>query len=182
MQEGDLEDRHYIERCLSGDLEAFGPLVERYQRPLFCGIFNSVRNYDDAQELTQQVFLKIFQNLDSFDSQRRFFSWAYRIAMNESINFMKSKRPAEALHDAQEPSDTRPDPLDQLEMDQRSREVHKAVGRLESKYREPIVLCHFLQHSYEEASQTLDIPLKTLKSRLFTARSLLRELLEEPRP
>ena len=178
MGEGGAEDLKVVERCLGGDAEAFATLVARYQRQLFWGIYHRVRNYDDAQELGQIVFLKIFQNLASYDPDRPFFSWAYRIAMNESSNFLRARHPVEALPETVEPASSGPDPAQFMEMDERSREIHGAVHSLAANYREPVILCHFLQLSYEDAAQALDLPVATLKSRLFTARTQLRTLLK----
>jgi len=178
MGEGGAEDLRVIERCLGGDVEAFATLVGSYQRQLFWGIYHRVRNYEDAQELSQIVFLKIFQNLGSFDPERPFFSWAYRIAMNESSNFLRGRHPVEALPENAEPASNGPDPAQFMEMDERSREIHAAVHALPAKYREPVILCHFLQLSYEDAALSLELPVATLKSRLFAARTQLRSLLK----
>lgn len=172
MEEQELE-RRCVERCLDGDLEAFGPLVERYQRPVFRAVLNMVGNYEDAREVTQQAFLKAFEHLSRYDPQRRFFSWIYRIAINEAINHVKSRREFEAL-DGDGVGDPGVDPMNALE---RQRAVREALQALKPDHREVIVLRHFMDCSYEELGETLGLPLTTVKSRLFDARRALRDLL-----
>lgn len=178
MSEEEL-DRACVERCLSGDLEAFGSLVERYQRPVFNAIVHLVGNGEDARELCQQAFMKCFEHLRGYDLNRPFFSWMYRIAMNEAINHIKSRPAGEALTDTM--ADSLPNPEERFQSAEREHRLHAAILSLEPKYRAAIVAKHLLQLSYHEAAEILDLPEKTLKSRLFTARQLLRELLEDAR-
>ena len=91
MTKEDL-DLAWVNRCLDGDVEAFGNLVEKYQRPVFNVILRMVDSYEDASEISQQTFLKAFENLGRFRRERKFFSWIYRIAINESINHLNKRR------------------------------------------------------------------------------------------
>jgi len=93
----DNEDNECIRRCLDGDTDAFEGLVVRYQKPVFNAVYHMVRNYDDAREICQAVFLKAYVNLKAFDPNRRFFSWIYRIAMNDSINFLSTTHQSESI-------------------------------------------------------------------------------------
>lgn len=163
-----------VERCLHGDLEAFGTLVERYQRQIFNAILHMVGNYEDAREISQQVFLKAFEHLGSFERGRRFFSWIYRIAMNESINHLHARRSFEPLEleENRLPSNHRS--FAALET---QREVREAVLALKTEYRSVVILRHFLGCSYRDAAEALDLPEKTVKSRLFAARQMLKNAL-----
>lgn len=167
-------DRDCVERCLRGDSEAFGPLVEKYQRPVFRAVLTMVGNYEDARELTQQVFLKAFQHLAAYDPGRKFFSWIYRIAINESINHLKARRPVEPLEG--DPGETGPR-VEPIEAEDRARSVRQAVQTLGEEYRAVIVLRHFLDLSYSEVAEALRLPVSTVKSRLFDARRMLRSRL-----
>lgn len=166
-------DEACVERCIHGDIEAFGTLIERYQRPIFAAVLHMVDNYEDARELTQQVFMKAFERLSGFDRGRKFFSWLYRIAVNESINHIRARRPHETL-DEERPGFPTVAPMESLE---RTQSVRAAVLALQPEYRAVIVLRHFLDCSYEEAAEMLQIPVKTVRSRLFSARQLLRTAL-----
>jgi RNA polymerase sigma-70 factor (ECF subfamily) len=175
MSEEEL-DRISVERCLNGDLDGFTALIDRYERPVFNAIYQMVRNYEDARELCQQVFMKVYESLGSYDPERKFFSWIYRIAMNESINHMKSRQEWEPL-DENLPT-SRANPAEELESAERSRNVQHALLGLDAKYRAVIVLRHFLHLSYREAAEVLSLPEKTVKSRLFAGRQLLKDVLE----
>jgi RNA polymerase sigma-70 factor (ECF subfamily) len=175
MSEEEL-DRAAVERCLQGDLDAFGTLIERYQRPVFNTVLHMVGDAEDAREVCQQAFMKAFEHLSSYDRQRKFFSWIYRVAVNESINYLKSRRPHEELNDKlQHP---RANPAEQFEVLEQWKDLHEAIMKLEPNYRAVVILRHFVHLTYHEVSDILNLPEKTVKSRLFTARQLLREALE----
>lgn len=168
-------DLVWVARCLDGDSEAFGHLVEKYQKPVFNVILRMVGSYEDASEIAQQVFLKAFENLPRFGRDRRFFSWIYRIAMNQSINHLETRRHYDEL-----PPDapaTGPDPESELASAETSRALHQAIASLKPEYRSVVTLRHLLHCSYRDVAEILQVPEKTVKSRLFTARHLLRDAL-----
>ncbi len=174
MTKEDL-DLVWITRCLDGDVEAFGNLVEKYQKPVFNVILRMVGSYEDASEIAQQVFMKAFENLRSFGRDRRFFSWIYRIAINQSINHLQSRRAFEPL--APEMASSAPGPEEEAVAAEASRALREAIDGLVPEYRTPLILRHLLRLSYHEAAEILEVPEKTFKSRLFTARHLLRDAL-----
>ena len=171
MEEKELE-RQWVERCLRGDLDAFGSLIERYERQIFRAVYNMVGNFEDAQEIAQQVFMKAFEHLAGYDRERKFFSWLYRIAINESINFMKARKKFESLGEVV--AEPHSEPFETID---RTRAVQQAVLSLKPEYRAVIVLYHYSGCSYQDAAEVLDLPEKTVKSRLFTARQLLKQML-----
>jgi RNA polymerase sigma-70 factor, ECF subfamily len=175
MEEEEL-DRIAVESCLRGDVDAFGTLIERYQRPVFNTVLHMVGDAEDAREVCQQAFMKAFEHLASYDRERKFFSWIYRVAVNESINYLKARRPHEALNDAL--PHPRANPAEQFEELEEWTHLHEAIMNLDANYRAVIILRHFVHFSYNEISDILDVPEKTVKSRLFTARQQLREALE----
>jgi RNA polymerase sigma-70 factor (ECF subfamily) len=160
-----------VDRCLQGDGGAFGELIDRHQRVLFNVSLRMVGNREDALDITQTVFLKAYQNLDTFDRRHKFFSWVYRIMINESLNHLSRSKRTEPLDEAIESGGLGPD-----EEWSRSRlrdRIQKALLELSDDYRQVIVLRHFAQLSYQEMSGALEVPEKTVKSRLHTARQLL---------
>jgi len=173
----EVTDAAIVERCRGGDVDAFGLLIDRYQKPIFQAILHKVWNYEDAREICQQAFMKAFEHLDTFDVDLKFFSWIYRIAMNESINHLKSRRPWEPLLEDDCYPGSSPDPQAEFESTERGDSLRKALASLDENYRSVLVLCHLLQMSYRDAATALNIDEKTVKSRLFTARQMLRELL-----
>lgn len=167
-------DRAAVRRCLDGDTAAFEELVRRYQRPLFNVAVRLLGRHDDAADATQNAFVKAYRHLDTFDATQRFFSWMYRILRNECLNLIRGQRNWEPL------SDDLPGmaaPSEHLEDAERQRAVQRAVTSLAYEHREVIALRHFAGLSYEEIAATLGIPAKTVKSRLYSARQRLAEIL-----
>jgi len=169
------DDAACVARCLKGDTAAFEPLVTRYQRALFTVALRLTANREDARDATQNAFIRAFERLDTFDPSRRFFSWLYRIAVNESLNLRRTQKP----HDPIDPSmglvaRATADPVERAELSAR---VQAALMQLTFDQREVIVLRHFAEMSYEEIGDALSLPEKTVKSRLFAARQRLGPLL-----
>ena len=128
-------------------------------------------DYDEASDATQNAFIRAYRRLDTFDGQRRFFSWIYRILMNECLNLRR--RPATELLGDSEDTVMDPSGADAVEMAERKRDVRHAILSLSPAYREVIVLRHFAALSYEQMSEAIGVPAKTVKSRLHTARQQL---------
>jgi RNA polymerase sigma-70 factor, ECF subfamily len=168
------DDSELVARCLAGDTAAFEPIVARYQRPLFNLAFRMLGSYDAAVDATQTAFIKAFEHLDSFDSSKRFFSWIYRILKNECLNVLRDRHPAEPL-----PLDlaAAQGPADDLERHERRTLVQAALKDLTHEHREVILLRHFTELSYEEIAAALDLPVKTVRARLYSARRRLAVLL-----
>lgn len=164
-----------VARCLQGDSSAFEPIVRRYQRVLFSVARRMLGNHEDAMDATQNVFVRAYQRLDTFDPDRRFFSWIYRIAVNECLNARRSRRPDEALADAL--TDEGASPLDTVAAMERSASIDAALVNLSEEHRLVVVLRHFAELSYTEISEAIGVPEKTVKSRLFDARQRLGMLL-----
>ncbi len=165
-----------VERCRAGDRSAFGTLVDRYQKPVYNAALRMLRNPEDARDVAQTVFLKVFEHLDDYDPKYRFYSWIYRIALNESINVISRRTRQEPI--SGEEIDERAGADDELATEQVGLRVQGALMTLKSEYREVVVLKHFLDLSYEDIGQVLQLPEKTVKSRLFTARQLLKDALQ----
>jgi RNA polymerase sigma-70 factor (ECF subfamily) len=173
MDESDIE--RLVLESRQGSKESFEKLLTIYEKPVFNAAYRILNDYEDARDVTQSVFLKAYENLDNFDRTHRFFSWIYRIAVNESINVRKAKRPLENLENGKIEEPYTPErALSRKELDEA---VQTALMSLGMDYRIAIVLRHFLDCSYRDISEILEIPEKRVKSRLFTARNLLRESL-----
>ena len=164
-------------RCLGGDHAAFEPLVSRYERVLFRVALRLTGEYEDARDATQNAFVKAFEQLHRYDGKRKFFSWLYRIAVNECLNLRRSRRPEQAMTDEFEGSNAQNGPFEAFaQVEARSR-IDRAMAHLSFEYREVIVLRHFADLSYEEMAEAIGVPEKTVKSRLFSARQKLAGLL-----
>jgi len=172
----DADDLAMVARCRAGETAAFAGLVERYQRLLFTVALRLLGDYDEATDAAQNAFVKAYQKLETFDRNRRFFSWIYRILVNECLNIRRDRPPHEAIAPDLPAAGT---PASLFEADERRSRVQAAILALPLEYREVIVLRHFTELSYEEISQTLQVPAKTVKSRLYTARERLAAMLRE---
>jgi len=173
----ETDDTNLIERCISGDRKAFETLLVQYEKPVFNAAFRMLNSADDANDVTQTVFLKVFENFDHFDPSRRFFSWIYRITLNESINWLgKSNRLRPLQYEAADEGRSIEQEVDSANL---SQDVQAALMSIKTDYRSVIVLKHFLGCSYNEISQILEIPEKKVKSRLFSARQQLKDALTE---
>jgi RNA polymerase sigma-70 factor (ECF subfamily) len=170
----DAEDRALVARCLAGDTAAFEPIVERYQRVLFTVARRMLDDPEQAADATQNAFISAYRKLETFDPKRRFFSWIYRILVNECLNDRRGRRPHEPLSPELATVGT---PADLLEANDRRRSVQAAVLALPTEYREVVILRHFTGLSYEEIADALGLPAKTVKSRLHTARQRLGQML-----
>jgi RNA polymerase sigma-70 factor (ECF subfamily) len=164
-----------VEACLAGDRSAFAQLVDAYQSKLYNATYRITGSPADAMDATQDAFVKAYENLNTFDPSRRFFSWIYRIALNEALNIIDRRRGDSELPD-EIPGD-RDDPEQACEANETSEHIQKALMTLPKDQREVLVLRHFHGLSYEEIGDVVGISEKTVKSRLFTARRSLRAAL-----
>lgn len=169
------DDVRCVVRCLAGDASAFEPLVERYHRGLFAVAQRLLGNYEDARDATQNAFIRAYEHLDSFDPERRFFSWICRIVVNESLNLRRTRHAEAPLP---ETASETADGFEAVVGGERRRELHRALRRLPDDQRVVIVLRYFAELSYEEISEAVGVPEKTVKSRLFEARQRLAETIQ----
>ena len=171
----DEQDRALVERYLENHRDAAGALVDRYQQRLFNVALRMLGNVPDAEDVTQTVFLNAFHRLRTYDPRYKFFSWIYRMTVNESLNMLKRRKPTVTLEedlDILAPGAA----TDRAEAEDR---VRTALMGLKPDDRAVVVLRHFVSFSYQEIADVLEIPVQTVKSRLFTARERLRLALGE---
>ena len=172
----DEQDRALVARYLENHQDAAGALVDRYQQRLFNVALRMLGNVHDAEDVTQTVFLNAFHKLRTYDPRYKFFSWIYRMTVNESLNMLKRRKQTVPLEDDLDTpvpgtgGDGAADAADR---------VGRALMSLKPDDRAVVVLRHFVSFSYEEIAAVLEIPVQTVKSRLFTARERLRLSLSE---
>jgi RNA polymerase sigma-70 factor (ECF subfamily) len=171
----DSRDFALVERCRKGDRQAFEALIREYQKPVYNAAYRILGNPDDAADATQAAFLKAFEHLDRYDPSYKFFSWIYRIAINESINQRKRNRDQQLLDDNHAAADGGPDST--AEADDLASGIQDGLMALNDDYRTVVVLRHFSDLSYRQISEVLEIPEKTVKSRLYSARQLMKDRL-----
>jgi len=173
----DAEDLSSIRRCREGDAAAFEGIVLRYQRVLYTVALRMLGDHDDANDAAQNAFVKAYEKLATFDEHRRFFSWIYRILVNECINLRRDRHGYEEI--AEDLPERRDTPAELFEHRETRARVQAAILALPMPYREVIVLRHFADLPYEEIAATLGVSASVVKSRLFTARQRLAQMLFE---
>jgi RNA polymerase sigma-70 factor, ECF subfamily len=171
-------DDHYcralVNKCLQGETDAFDELVNHHQFAMYNTVLRIVGDVDDASDVTQAAFIKAWENLHNYKPEYRFFSWLYRIMVNEALNMVRSKRvhyELKLVNEQAEPADR------ELLMSEQNSDLGRAMDQLTPEYRAVIVMRHFEDLSYREMADILDIDEKTVKSRLYSARIKLREIL-----
>jgi RNA polymerase sigma-70 factor, ECF subfamily len=170
----DAEEKRLVERCLNGDQKAFESIIDTYKKAIFNSIYRMIRRFDDAQEITQKVFIKVFENLKSFKSSYKLFSWIYRIAINETLNYIHQQKHFNGLSDDLVDGNSPERDYVNQELEEK---LQDALMELDPQHRILILLKHFQSFSYKEIAEILEIPEQKVKSRLFTARQCLKDIL-----
>ena len=180
-------DEQIVERALSGDAEAFGEIVHRWERRIFALAYGILGREEEARDATQETFIAAFRNLRGFRGEAKVSSWLHRIAVNQCITRQRrartrAERSLEAETEAGGEKFAAPthfSPARQAEGRERTAAVRRAVTALPPELREVIVMKEFEELTFQEIADTLDVPLSTVKSRLYTALKQLRLRLEK---
>jgi RNA polymerase sigma-70 factor (ECF subfamily) len=181
-----LADEEIVRRILSGEEDLFEPLVRRYQGRVSSHVARMIGNREEALDLTQEIFLKVFQALDRYDARYKFSTWLFRIAGNAAIDQLRKRRlrtvPMETADEDGKVSSTeyKSSELDAygvLRNRQRGNAIARAIEGLPVEFRELITLRHFTGLSYEEIARVKGMPLGTVKNKLFRARAVLKDRL-----
>ena len=176
--EGDAEERRLIDRSAAGDQEAFRQLVIRHHRLVINVAFRALGELSLAEDVAQEVFLKVYKALPGYRHEKPFKHWLHRVAANAVTDALRRRRPVVSLDGmAQPPASRESDPMDVATRHDLQKAVRQAIASLPSHYRDTIALQAFGELSYEEIAKTLDVPLGTVMSRLNGAKRLLRERL-----
>jgi len=170
-------DDELVRAALAGERQAFDELVERYQAKIYNVALRVTGRREDALDATQNAFLNAYDHLDQFDSSYRFFSWIYRIGLNESLRLVRDRREV-PLPEVELPSPNA-SPESRAHGHETAMVIREVLMRLSPELRAVIVLRHLHGLSYAEMSEVVGVPVKTVKSRLFSARQELRIRLAE---
>lgn len=182
----DLSDEKLVEMCNAGDTEAFGVIVNRWERKIFALCFGMLGREDEARDAAQETFIAAFRNLGNFRGDAKVSSWLHRIAVNQCLTTKRrTKTRSEEFLDEESneaervfvaPAGSTPSSIS--EQGERLYLVRQAVGSLPVDLRQVVVMKEFEEMTFQEISDTLDMPLSTVKSRLYTALKQLRLKLE----
>ena len=180
-----LADGELVRTAVSGREAAFEELVRRYQRPIASYVYRMVGDYDAALDLTQEVFIKVYNSLSRYRSEFKFSTWIYKIAHNTAIDHLRRHTVRDQIITANGDGprsesaieSRRLTPEQESEREERRSEIESVVQSLPAAYRELIVLRHSHDLSYDEIAEVTGLPLGTVKNRLFRAREAMRDLL-----
>lgn len=174
-------DKSLIERILAGDANAFEGIIRDYGRLVNHIVYRMIPNITDREDICQDIFIKVYQNLSSFRSDSKLSTWLGRIATNRCLDFLGKKSlplADEAFDKATESAiDTKKTPDDKAEMAEISDLLKNEINKLPTVYKTIITLYHLDEESYAEIGKILRMPEGTVKSYLFRARKMLREQL-----
>jgi len=179
-------DEQLVELAVGDNAEAFGEIVRRWERKIFALCFGMLGREDDARDAAQEAFIAAYRNLKSFRGEARVSSWLHRIAVNQCLTIKRrQKTRAEDHFDNEDGSEERVfvasplrSPARITEQAERMDLVRQAVGALPADLRQVVVMKEFEEMTFQEISETLELPLSTVKSRLYTALKQLRMRLE----
>ncbi len=182
----DLSDEKLVEMAVTDDHDAFGEIVRRWQRKIFALCFGMLGREDDAGDAAQEAFVAAYRNLKNFRGEAKVSSWLHRIAVNQCLTIKRrQKSRSEEYLNEEDGSEDRAfvaaasySPGNTAEKAERLTLVRNAVGTLPSELKQIVVMKEFEEMTFQEISETLEVPLSTVKSRLYTALKQLRMKLE----
>lgn len=181
-----LTDEELVSRAVTDDRDAFGEIVRRWERKIFALCFGMLGREDDAADAAQEAFISAYRNLANFRGEAKVSSWLHRIAVNQCLTTKRrQKTRSEDFIDDEDGAEDRTfvaaarySPANEAEQGERLKVVRQAVGALPTDLRQVIVMKEFEDMTFQEISETLRLPLSTVKSRLYTALKQLRMKLE----
>lgn len=176
----DLGDSELVSYILKKHQENYHEIINRYQKKLFSYLYRLVRNKEEVEDILQNVFVKVFKNLDSFDPAKKFSPWIYRIAHNEAVNFLKRRSKKQfiswedmANENKSEARSEEKSPFDEWISKESGREVRKAMKALPAKYKEILEMRYFQEKSYQEISRAIRKPVNTVGTLLSRSKKKL---------
>lgn len=182
-----LTDVDLIAKALHGREDGFEELVRRYQRPITNYVYRMLNDYDSSLDVTQEVFIKVYNSLKKYSSEYKFSTWLYRIAHNAAIDHMRRNTMIQQSLETENSDGTyqlqiespNPTPEQDRELSEWRTEIEAVVKCLPAAYRDLILLRHSRDLSYDEIANVTELPLGTVKNRLFRAREMMREIFLE---
>ena len=179
-----------VRRAQQGDQDAYGELVRRHQRKIYALVYHMTSSKEDAEDVTQDVFVKAYGALGGFKGDAGFYTWVYRIAVNRTINYLKqrNRRTAVSLDDLDEAVERDPayvdlvareSPVRDVSIGELQKKLNKALEHLSDKHRTVVVMHDIQGIPHEEIARMLKVSTGTVRSRLFYARQLLQNELKE---
>lgn len=172
----ECSDYELVKSCLNGNHDSFEELVTRYKRMVYSVVYKYINDREEAQDVSQEVFIKIYKSLATYNPQYKFSTWAVKVTTNMCLDILRKKKlnsvPIEEIEAVSREEDT---PEKEYISRERALELRNAISKLPEKYRAPIILFHQKGASYKEMCDALKEPMSVIKNRLYRARVMLRE-------
>ena len=188
----EMGEKELLKKCRQGDRDAFNILVQTYQRQVINLAYGMLSDTEDATDAAQEVFIKVYRNIDRFEGKSSLSTWIYRITSNVCKDFLRKRTrtiQSVSIYESSEDDDDRPmeikdsspTPQEHMEITETQREVRKALDELPEEYKSVFVMYDLEGLSYDDISNVLQCPVGTIKSRLNRARKALKKNLSEKR-
>lgn len=172
----DACDIDIINKCLDGNVDAFEELIARYKKLIFNTAYRMMGNAPEAEDITQEVFIKIYNSLNKYDPQFKFSTWVIRITSNLCVDWLRKRKgesvPIDEVYDLKDEAYT---PEEEYIRKEKNAKVQSAINKLPDKYKELIILFHHRGLSYQEIMEITGETLTIVKNRLYRARQMLKE-------
>lgn len=178
-----MNESEIIQRINNGETQLFSLLVEQYKNKVFNLVYRFTSDYAEAEDLSQEIFITVFQKISSFQQDASFSTWIYRVATNKCIDWhrkKKRKRFFSLFGDHRQIADVEADAPSPSEVYLESEEqkmLHKAVGKLDEKYKMIVVMFYYQHLSYKQIAEVLNLPVRTIETRLYRAKKILKDKL-----
>ncbi|MDP4092479.1 MAG: sigma-70 family RNA polymerase sigma factor [Bacillota bacterium] len=174
----ELSDYELIQKILEGDADLFSELVTRYKKLIYSIVYNMIKDREEVNDISQDVFIRIYQALNRYNPEYKFSTWSVKIATNYCLDILRKKKidsvPIDEISHVPNSKDT---PESRYIKKEQSRMIREAIEELPEKYRIPIILFHQNGLSYEEITKILNEPMTIVKNRLYRARLILKDKL-----
>lgn len=178
------EERELVEAAKGGNLVAFEKILCAYEKPIFSYVYRLVRQKEEAEDLTQETFIKLYQHIDSVDVDKNFRAWVYKIATNTVYDWLRKKQKRQELFIIDDPNiqfetiDTQT-PYQDMQKVERAKDVETALEKVRPVYRAVLLLFYWQGFGYTEIAHVLSLPLNTVKTYLYRAKHALKQELAQ---
>ncbi|MBB6218694.1 RNA polymerase sigma-70 factor (ECF subfamily) [Anaerosolibacter carboniphilus] len=176
-----MTDEEIVKRIIQGDHEMFPQLIDRYKDKIFALVYRYTNDYGEAQDIAQEVFIKIYKQMHTFRFQSKVSTWLYRVATNSCIDWSrkrKTKQDTTYLINEELVMDQERGPEQLMILNEQREAVRDVINRLPENYKLLIIMYHFQNMRYKEISEVLDMPMKTIETGLYRARAMIKKQME----
>ncbi|MTI68211.1 MAG: sigma-70 family RNA polymerase sigma factor [Firmicutes bacterium] len=182
-----MNDEYLVKEIQRGNSKVFSQLVDNYKNRIYAMAYKFTKDYQETQDLSQEIFIKIYNQIDKFKFKSKVSTWIYRVATNTCLDWKKKKRPnviewenmTTGENEAFNDNIQRDLPLEKLLKEEYQDRIHNIISNMKDMYKTVIIMYHFNEMSYSEIANVLDVPRKTVETRLYRARRNLKDELKK---